>query len=87
MEVAALVVVLVAHLLLQKPDDTANTEPEGGCGEGMKWDPMAVADNGKKGACVEDKRETEADCTGDRKWDPLAGELCMFRSCITLLGC
>ena len=57
-----------------KPDETGNTEPEGGCGEGMKWDPMAVADNGKKGACVEDKKETEEDCTGGRKWDPLAGE-------------
>lgn len=56
------------------PKPTANTEPEGGCGEGMKWDPLAVGDNDLQGACVEDKVQNEGDCTGGRKWNPVSLE-------------
>ena len=53
---------------------TANTEPEGGCGEGMKWDPLVMGENDKPGACVEDKEVTAGDCTGGRKWNPVSKE-------------
>jgi hypothetical protein len=58
----------------KKTEVTANTEPEGGCGEGMKWDPLVMGENDKPGACVEDKEVTASDCTGGRKWNPMSKE-------------
>ena len=47
---------------------TANTEPENGCGEGMKWDSTIAGTNGLAGACVENIKETV--CIEGMKYDP-----------------
>jgi hypothetical protein len=49
---------------------TTNTEPESGCGEGMKWNANVVGDNGLAGACVENIKETVDTCIEGMKWDP-----------------
>jgi hypothetical protein len=56
------------------PIITANTQPKGGCPEGYKWDPNAMAPNGKAGVCVEDKKVNPGDCTGGRIFNELSGE-------------
>ena len=58
----------------KKPKPTANTKPEGGCGEGMKWDPNTLGENGLAGKCVEDKKVDPESCSGGRVYDPLAKE-------------
>jgi len=55
-------------------EPTTNTKPEGGCGEGMKWDPNTLGENGLAGKCVEDKKVDPGSCSGGRVFDPLSGE-------------
>ena len=55
-------------------EPTTNTKPEGGCGEGMKWDPNTLGENGLAGKCVEDKKVDPESCSGGRVYDPLAEE-------------
>ena len=52
---------------------TANTEPEGGCPEGYKWDPNEIAPNNLPGACVQVDK-VNVDCEGGQQFNPISGK-------------